>query len=133
MKKQNVGFLLVLLLLASSRAAKFLTLAKLRELARAAGFPDPILAAAVAMAESGGNARAMGDFGLGPGGRRGAFGFTSFGLWQIHTPDHPEFRSVDLFDPLTNAKAALAISKNGAKWSDWSTFNHGDHLKYMSP
>lgn len=127
MKKQNVGILLVLLLLAGSRAGRFLTLAKLRELARAAGFPDPILAAAVAMAESGGNARAMGDLGL------GGFGFTSFGLWQIHTPAHPQFRTVDLFDPLTNAKAALAISQNGAKWTDWSTFNHGDHLKYMTP
>ncbi len=119
--------LLLLFLLAKSRASKFLSLDELRALARQAGFPDPILAAAVAMAESRGNARAMGDFGL------GGLGFTSFGLWQIHTPAHPEFRFVDLFDPATNARAAMAISKNGAKWTDWSTFNHGDYLRYMNP
>ncbi len=79
------------------------------------------------MAESGGIIGRLGDYGI------HAPGFTSFGLWQIHTPAHPEFARVDLFDPLVNARAALAISKKGTKWTDWTTFNQGLHLQYMTP
>ena len=96
-----------------------MTLAELRALAASVGFPDPVLAAAVAMAESSGNPFAVGD------------GGTSFGLWQIHAPDHPEFDTTQLMVASYNAHAALLISKSGTDWTPWSTFKNGNYLQYM--
>lgn len=96
-----------------------LTLAELRALAASVGFPDPDVAAAVAMAESGGNPFAVGDEG------------TSFGLWQIHTPAHPEFEASRLLDASYNAHAALLISQSGADWTPWTTFRTGAYKQYM--
>jgi Lysozyme like domain len=96
-----------------------MTLAELRALAASVGFPDPGLAAAVAMAESGGNAYAVGD------------GGSSFGLWQIHSPSHPEFDASRLLDPNYNAHAALLISKSGGDWSPWTTYRTGAYQQYM--
>lgn len=104
------------------KPGKALTFAQLRALATAAGFPDPRLAAAVAMAESGGKAWI-----IVPEPKGGP----SFGLWQIHLSDHPQFRGVDLLDPATNARAALEISRNGADWSPWSTYKNGLHKPYL--
>jgi hypothetical protein len=113
--------LLVLGLLYLVRPTKRLTLAQLRDLATRVGFPDPTLAAAVAMAESGGNAGAVGDVSLG----------RSIGLWQINLRAHPQYSELGLVDPTTNARAALAVSRNGVDWSPWTTFRNGDHLRYM--
>jgi hypothetical protein len=96
-----------------------MTLAELRALAASVGFPDPILAAAIAMAESGGNPFAVGDSG------------TSFGLWQIHAPAHPEFDTTQLMNAAYNAHAALLISKSGADWSPWTTYNSGAYKAFM--
>jgi hypothetical protein len=96
-----------------------LSLAELRALAASVGFPDPELAAAVAMAESGGNPFAVGD------------GGTSFGLWQIHAPVHPEFDTTQLMVASYNAHAALLISKSGTDWTPWSTYNSGAYKQYM--
>jgi hypothetical protein len=96
-----------------------LSLSQLQALARNVGFPDPELAAAVAMAESGGNAGAVGD------------GGQSFGLWQVHVPDHPEYNPSLLLDPHYNAQAAFAISRNGTDWTPWSAFKSGAYLRYM--
>lgn len=98
-----------------------MTLGSLINLATLAGFPDPRLAAAVAMAESGGDPFALGDAGQ------------SFGLWQVNLPAHPEWRGreQELFDPMTNARAALAISRGGVSWHPWSTFNSGAYRKYL--
>jgi hypothetical protein len=101
------------------------SLADLRVLAAAVGFPDPDTAAAVAMAESKGNPLAVGDDG------------TSLGLWQIHAPDHPEFDATRLMDANYNAHAALLISKSGTDWHLWTTFRPGPrgeppaYLQYM--
>jgi hypothetical protein len=95
------------------------TLAELVALAKAVGFPDPTTAAAVAMAESGGNPFAVGDEG------------TSFGLWQVHTPAHPEFDASRLLDANYNAHAALLISKSGTNWTPWTTYNTGAFKRYM--
>lgn len=97
-----------------------MTLAQLRALAASIGFLDPDLAAAVAMAESGGNAGAVGDEG------------TSFGLWQIHTPAHPEYDANLLLEADYNARAAYAISSGGTVWQPWSTYNSGAYLKFYS-
>jgi len=96
-----------------------MTLAELRALAASVGFPDPNLAAAVAMAESSGNPFAVGDNG------------TSFGLWQIHAPAHPEFDTTQLMVSSYNAHAALLISKSGTDWTPWTTFNNGAYKKYL--
>lgn len=69
------------------------------------------MAAAVARRESGGNPR--------------AHALTSRedsrGLWQINVRAHPTWRLRDLYDPRTNAQAAIAISSNGASWGPWTT------------
>lgn len=96
-----------------------MTLDELRALAASVGFPNPSLAAAVAAAESRGNPNIVGDQG------------TSFGLWQIHTPAHPEFDAASLLDPTYNAQAALMISKGGTNWTPWSTFNDGTYRRYL--
>lgn len=101
-----------------------LTLSDLVILARHAGFPDPELAAAIAMAESSGFPHAQGD-------PRGPFLATpngvssSFGLWQIHVPAHPEFDAAELLSPVYNAHAALLVSQGGTNWNPWSTYRPG--------
>ena len=117
MKQNALALLLVLLVLRIPR--KFIAKASILELAAAAGFPNPELAAAIAMAESGGDANAIGDFGH------------SFGLWQIHAPAHPQFSSSALLDPRVNAKAAFDVSKGGTDWSPWTCFKNGAYRKYL--
>ena len=109
-----------------------LSLEQLQTLAANVGFPDPALAAAVAMAESGGDTCAQGD-------PKGVFSCsapngvsTSFGLWQVNTPHNPQFNAQSLLDPNYNARAALAISGNGATWQPWTTFRNGSYLKWYS-
>ncbi len=111
----------LVLLLGASRE-KPLTLAEMRFLAIQAGFPDPDLAAAVAMAESGGYARRI---------AQEPFGGPSYGLWMIHQSAHPQYNPAALLDPVYNAAAAFEISKGGTDFSAWSTFNKGLHLRWM--
>jgi hypothetical protein len=74
---------------------------------QAGGNPqNAAIAAAVALAESGGNASA------GPKNNNGS---VDRGLWQINSI-HGALSS---FDPLQNAKAAVRISNNGANWRPW--------------
>jgi Lysozyme like domain len=78
---------------------------QLTQLAYDAGFRatrnELITAVAAAIGESGGNERAVGDRSQGG----------SYGLWQIHLPSHPEYKSnpEQLFNPRTNAAAAYKI------------------------
>jgi hypothetical protein len=106
------------LLLLGAGKGRTLSLAEMRQLAADTGFPDPDLAAAVAMAESGGKTAIVNRTG-------------DYGLWQIHQASHPQFTTWDLLDPAYNARAALAISKKGTVWTDWVTFNKGLHLRWM--
>lgn len=106
------------------------SLEQLQALASSVGFPDPALAAAVAMAESGGNSCAQGD-------PLGAFNCdspngtsTSFGLWQVNTPANPQYDAKSLLDAQYNARAALAISKNGTYWTPWTTYRTGAYKKW---
>lgn len=102
-------------------AAGRLTMADLETLARDAGFPDAHLAAAVAMAESGGNPRAVG---VGPKER-------SIGLWQINIHVWKIDEEV-LKDPATNARHAYAIYlAAGKKWTPWGAYTNGSYKKYM--
>jgi hypothetical protein len=75
------------------------------------------MAVAIAEAESGGNPRAYNGKGRDD----------SFGLWQInmkaHTTGELGIASKDaLYDPVTNARAMVKISKSGSSWSPWSTY-----------
>ena len=100
-----------------------MNLAQLQALAASVGFPDPALAAAVAMAESGGNPQAIGDLTLG----------RSIGLWQINLAAHPQYDEASLFDPTTNAQAAFSISAGGSNWKPWTTYNTGAYEQYYTP
>lgn len=110
-----------LLVLGASRG-RTLTLAEMRQLAADTGFPDPDLAAAVAMAESGGKTGIV---------IPEPHGGPSFGLWQIHQSDHPQYTPGGLLDPAYNARAAFEISQRGTVWTQWATFNNGLHLRWM--
>lgn len=98
-------------------------LADLQALAQQAGFTGASaqVAAAIAMAESGGDPQAVGDNG------------SSFGLWQVHTPAHPEYDQTCLFDPACSARAAYAISRQGTDFSPWSTYENGQYRQYVVP
>jgi len=65
---------------------------------------------AIALAESSGNT-----------GANNTSGEDSRGLWQINAASHPEFNGQDLYDPLTNAKAAFSVSNGGQDISPWTT------------
>ncbi|MER6059473.1 transglycosylase SLT domain-containing protein [Streptomyces albidoflavus] len=88
------------------------------------------IAAAVAMAESGGNPRAHNP--VPPD--------NSYGLWQINMlgalgpSRRAQFglsRNEDLFDPAKNARAMAAISSNGTNWQPWSTYTNGAYKRHL--
>lgn len=66
------------------------------------------IAAAVALAESGGRPEAFN----GNGGKS-----QDRGLWQINSVHGAQ----STFDPMGNARAAVAISNNGTNWKPWCT------------
>jgi len=106
------------------------------ELLRQAGVPEQDIPTmvAIAMAESTGNTDAQGDKTL----ANSKWG-NSVGLFQIRSLRDPsKYTGVDrlrdaakLEDPVYNAKAAWAISKEGTDYSPWTTFNEGTYQKYM--
>jgi len=69
-----------------------------------------VTACAVARAESGWNPSACGD------------GNASIGLWQINTAAHPQYGRDALFDPDSNASAAVDVSGAGSNWNPWCTW-----------
>jgi hypothetical protein len=88
-------------------------------LARRAGFPDPQMAAAIAMAESGGNTCAK---------NVNTNGSTDRGLFQINSIHG----SLSTFNLAANVRSALKISNRGRSWSPWVTYQNGayrEHLK----
>ena len=131
-------WLLLLLVLAFARkggtsprptpGGSVLTLAELRALAASVGFPDPDTAAAVAMAESGGNPFAA-NIVTNPA--PGNLPERSFGLWQVNTLAHPEFDETQLLNSAYNAHAALLVSASGTDWSHWTTYTTGKYRQYM--
>lgn len=101
--------------------------------AKAAGFSGSALAKAVAiaLAESSGN----------PNAHNAVPPDNSYGLWQINMLGSmgPARRkqfglssNSQLFDPVTNAKAAYAISSGGKNFRPWTTYTSGAYLRYMS-
>ena len=103
---------------------------EIQNLAASVGFPDPALAAAIAMAESSGNPRAF----------NGRGNDSSYGLWQINMQGslgparRAQFglsQNEDLYDPMTNARAALAIYSSSG-WGAWGAYTNGSYKRYYS-
>jgi LysM repeat protein len=67
------------------------------------------MAAEIAMAESGGR-----QYALSP--------TNDYGYWQINGSHGPAMAT---FDPIGNAKAAIAISRDGTDWYPWTTYTSG--------
>jgi hypothetical protein len=109
------------------------TPAQVYALARAAGLnaAQSVTATAIAMAESGLNADAVGDEGLvdskwGP----------SVGLWQIRSVKAETGKGTSrdvtrLRDPAFNARSMVEISGRGANWRPWSVYLHGTYAKFL--
>jgi LysM repeat protein len=70
---------------------------------------EAFIAAEIAMAESGGN-----QYALSP--------TNDYGYWQINGSHGPAMAT---FNPMGNAKAAIAISDNGHDWGAWTTYTSG--------
>jgi peptidoglycan hydrolase CwlO-like protein len=110
------------------RGSNVLTPEQIAFVAQKAGFTgrNLIIAVAVALAESGGNANAEGDVTIGG----------SFGLWQVFCGAHPDLippsnpDSVAWYDPYQNARWAYQIS-GGSNWYPWSTYKHGTYQAFM--
>ena len=80
------------------------------------------IAAAIAMAESGGNTSAENLSSV----------EDSIGLWQINLKAHPQYTRTAMQDPLQNALAMYSISNGGTNWNPWSTYTNGAYRKYLS-
>lgn len=102
-----------------------LSAGQLAQIAREGGFPESAvpMAVAIALAESSGNTLAHNTNSL--------TGDDSYGLWQINMRGSmgPSRRASfgissneDLFEPITNARAAYKVSKGGTNWAPWSTY-----------
>jgi hypothetical protein len=91
-------------------------------IAHLAGFPNPHLAAAFAMAESQGYPNAL---------KRSSREY-SVGLWQINLLAHPQYTHEQMADPYQNAAAAFAISKHGTDWEPWhNTLHSGEYRRFL--
>ena len=73
---------------------------------------EALIAAEIAMAESGGN-----QYALSP--------TDDYGYWQINASHGPAMAT---FNPVGNAKAAMAISDDGHDWAAWTTYVTGAYL-----
>ena len=67
-----------------------------------------LMAAEIAMAESGGNPNAISPT-------------DDFGLWQINASNG----ALATLNPFQNAKSAVELSNNGANWGPWTTYTSG--------
>jgi hypothetical protein len=112
----------------------FLTRDQIAVYAAAAGAPTPQLAAAIAMAETGGTGNAGAHNPIPPD--------DSYGLWQINMigAEGPQRRrqlgissNTQLYDPATNARAMMLISNGGTNFTPWATYTSGRYQKYMPP
>jgi Lysozyme like domain len=81
------------------------------------------VAAAIAMAESGGQAGANS---INPDGGQ------NVGLWQLDTKGKGAgYTAAQLYDPNTNARVTIMGSANGTDWSAWATFASGAYQRFL--
>lgn len=96
-----------------------------------------VTAVAVAWAESGGNAYAVGinDTRLDDV----AFLSADLGLWQTNTYWHPDITAQEAFDPVKQLEHVKRIAGKVGRWgfvsydwTPWNAFNAGAHTKFLS-
>ncbi len=94
---------------------------ELEKLWIAAGGPPGVahVAAAVALAESGGNPRAVG-----PDTPYG----NAMGLWQILG----QVVGGDIFDPMVNARNAVKKYTDAGGWSPWEAYTNGNYTQFLA-
>jgi lysozyme-like protein len=76
------------------------------------------MAAAIALAESGGDPNAI---------NHNTNGSIDRGLWQINSVHGAQ----STLDPAANAQAAVAISQGGKNWQPWTTYITGAYKKFL--
>jgi hypothetical protein len=96
------------------------------ELLKTVGFKGKALRSACAIAKAESNGRPLAFNG------NHKTGDSSYGMFQINMigelgPDRREKfdlnSNAELFNPVTNAKVALHMTKSGTDWSSWSSLN----------
>ena len=108
--------------------ARTYTKSELINFAMVAGFSenDANTAAAIALAESSGNAHAYNpETEVGTPAGQG-----SFGLWQIYLYKHPQFFGLALYDPQVNANAAYEVWQSEG-FGAWATYGSGAYRQYL--
>jgi hypothetical protein len=120
--------------------------AQLRDLAASVGFPDPSLAAAVAMAESYGHTDASNivtpsmaasrtaedpSHPVGPEWSLGVWQINSCARWQGDSCVSFRYDQTRLLDATYNAQVAYAISNGGANWRPWGGYTNGGYRQYL--
>ena len=76
------------------------------------------LAAAVALAESGGNPNSINN---------NTDGSIDRGLWQINSVHG----ALSTMDPLANARSAVSISSGGSNWNPWVAYTNGNYRHFL--
>jgi murein DD-endopeptidase MepM/ murein hydrolase activator NlpD len=96
---------------------------QLKALAQQAGLNDmqSSIAAAIALAESGGN----------PDANLHTSSENSVGLWQINLYAHPQYSYAQMQDPVQNAQAMVAVSNQGTNWIPWTTYTSGKYQQFL--
>lgn len=95
--------------------------AALKSLAASAGLSgsDLDVAAAIALAESGGRPEAISRT-------------NDYGLWQINVPSWPQFSKTELLTPAGNARAMAVVRRSGRGWDHWTTYRTGAYRRHMA-
>jgi hypothetical protein len=86
------------------------------------GWPDPVTAVAIMLAESGGNPLAS---------NASVPGNVDRGLWQISSKWHPEVSNAEAYDPVRATEAAYRISKQGTDFSPWAVYLAGTYERFL--
>ncbi len=105
-------------------AGPYATIGELKAAAIRAGLPpdDRVnVAAAIAMAESGGDLTAHND--TPPD--------DSYGPWQINRLAHPQYSPAELQTLEGNARAMAQVSGNGTNWRPWSMYKNGRYRNHL--
>ena len=113
--------------MSSVTAAKALTPAQIAAAMREAGWDDAAIpiGVAVALAESGGNPRAVNN--------KNRNGSSDYGLFQINSIHANLLTTGDRFNPVDNARMALTVYRQaGSSWKPWAAYNSGAHTKFIS-
>lgn len=95
--------------------------AALKSLAASVGLSgaDLDVAAAIALAESGGRPEAISRT-------------NDYGLWQINAPSWPQFTKTELLTPAGNARAMAVVRRSGRGWDHWTTYRTGAYRRFMA-